>query len=62
MIFKRAKKFLKQFESYSKDEQSLINNVVKEIIIYTETNNAPYGLRIKTLYSYCETIHLILSK
>lgn len=41
--------FLKKFDSYSKQEQEIISYTIEKIKEYLETNQAPYGLRIKKL-------------
>ena len=41
--------FIKKFDSYSKQEQQLIGSALDKIKDYLETNQAPFGLRIKRL-------------
>ncbi|MEK6647166.1 MAG: hypothetical protein AABY84_10905 [Candidatus Firestonebacteria bacterium] len=41
--------FIKKFDSYNKHEQEFITQTLERIKEYMETNNAPYGLRIKKL-------------
>jgi len=41
--------FIKKFDSYRKPDQELIASTIEEIKEYLETNQAPYGLRIKKL-------------
>lgn len=43
--------FVKKFDSYNKDDQELITETLEDIKKYLETNQAPYGLRIKKLSS-----------
>jgi len=41
--------FINKFDSYQKKEQEIIASAIEEIKQYIETNQAPYGLRIKRL-------------
>jgi hypothetical protein len=41
--------FLKKFDSYGRAEQGFIVECVERVKEYLETNQAPYGLRIKKL-------------
>ena len=41
--------FDKKFDSYYKHEQEIITETIGSIKKYLETNQAPYGLRIKKL-------------
>lgn len=43
------KSFIKKFDSYQKTEQESILHTIEQIKDYIETNNAPFGLRIKRL-------------
>lgn len=40
---------IKKFDSYNKTEQEMITLTIEKVKNYLETNNAPYGLRIKRL-------------
>ncbi len=54
--------FVKKFDSCTKTEQEAINLVIEQIKNYLETNQEPYGLRIKSLslriYEARVNIHL----
>lgn len=54
--------FVKKFDSYAKREQEAINLVIEQVKNYLETNQASYGLRIKSLslriYEARVNIHL----
>ncbi|MBL7073339.1 MAG: hypothetical protein ISS33_06155 [Candidatus Omnitrophica bacterium] len=41
--------FLKKLDSYREKEQKIIVDAIEKIKNYLETNEAPYGLRIKRL-------------
>lgn len=41
--------FIKKFDSYGRQEQELIASTIEKIKDYIESNQAPYGLRIKRL-------------
>lgn len=41
--------FVKKFDSYNKQEQEITTLTLEKIKQYLETNQAPYGLRIKKL-------------
>lgn len=49
MIYSILRSFVKKFDLYHKREQIVIINTIEEIKEYLETNQAPYGLRIKKL-------------
>jgi len=41
--------FIDKFDAYQKEEQEAITATLDKIRVYIETNQAPYGLRIKRL-------------
>ena len=41
--------FIEKFDAYQKEEQEAISAALDKIKEYIETNQAPYGLRIKRL-------------
>lgn len=51
MTYITLRSFLKSYDRYSKNEQELIIETIKEIKNYLETNQSSYGLRIKRLSS-----------
>ena len=51
MLFRYKKAYLKIFDDFSQSEKELVMSADRQIRHYYTSHTAPYGLRIKKLYS-----------
>ena len=49
MKYVALRSFIQKFDAYQREEQEIITVALDKIKEYIETNQAPYGLRIKKL-------------
>lgn len=58
MKYFALRSFTKKFDSYPKHEQELVVLTIEKIKDYMETNQAPYGLRVKKLSAHLYEVRI----